>query len=222
MSVGGVHKTLRELVADAILGQILSGQLEPGARLLEDKLAAELGVSRNPVRESIRALEATGLIEVIPRRGAYVAEVDPHDLAQLLEVRVVLEAHAARLAAQRVTPELVAEIDQCINGGIEASRRGDLLQAAEHHRGFHVTIERAAGNPFIAETVAPLRTRTELVFSMLADSRAMLSWDEHRLIRDAIAAGNPELASAKAAAHMQRVIADLFEHAEHTSNAEAS
>jgi DNA-binding GntR family transcriptional regulator len=216
VSVGGIHKTLRELVADAILKKILSGELQPGARLLEDKLAAELGVSRNPVRESIRALESTGLIEVIPRRGAYVAAANPHELAQLLEVRVVLEAHAAQLAAQRVTPELVAEIDRCIDGGIEASLRGDLLQAAEHHRDFHLTIEQAAGNPFIAETVSPLRTRTEVVFSMLSDSRGMLSWDEHRLIRDAIAAGDPDLASAKAGAHMQRVIGDLIEHAEST------
>lgn len=213
MTVGGGHKTLRELVADAILDQILSGKLAPGDRLLEDKLAAELGVSRNPVRESIRALESTGLIEVIPRRGAYVAAVDPRDLAQLLQVRVVLEAYAAGSAAERVTPELLSEIDECIDGGSEAAQRGDLIQAAEHHRNFHLTIETAAGNPFIAETVAPLRNRSELVFSMLSDSRGMLSWDEHRQIRDAIASGDAELASSKAAAHMERVIADLLEHA---------
>jgi DNA-binding GntR family transcriptional regulator len=95
MSVGADHRTLRELVADAILERILRGDLAPGARLYEDKLAAELGVSRNPVRESIRALEATGLIEVVPRKGAYVVEIDRSDLVHLLGVRSVLEAYAA-------------------------------------------------------------------------------------------------------------------------------
>lgn len=209
MTVGKDHRTLRELVADAIIQRIQRGELEPGARLYEDKLAAELGVSRNPVRESIRALEATGLIEVIPRRGAYVAEVDHHDLGQLLEVRQTLEAHAAELAARQCDDEIVAELDRCISEGSEASQRDDLVNAAQRHREFHLTIERASGNRYIGETVAPLRQRTELVFSMLSDQRSMLSWEEHRRIRDAIAAGDPELARQRTLEHMAGVIEDL-------------
>lgn len=209
MSVGADHRTLREMVADAIVQRIQRGELKPGERLYEDKLAAELGVSRNPVRESIRALEATGFIEVIPRRGAYVAEIDHTDLRQLLEVRQILEAHGAALAASHRTDDMVARLDRCIAEGSDASQRDDLVTAAQRHREFHLAIEEASGNRYIGETVSPLRQRTELVFSMLSDQRSMLSWEEHRRIRDAIAAGDPDLARRRTLEHMGGVIDDL-------------
>lgn len=209
MTVGSHHRTLRELVADEISQRILSGELTPGTRLYEDRLAADLGVSRNPVRESLRLLEATGLVEVVPRRGAYVADVDHGDLVQLLDVRQILEAHAAALAAERCDPDALAELDRCIADGIEASQNDDLVRAAECHRDFHLAIEAASGNPHIGETVGPLRQRSELVFSMLSDQRSMLSWEEHRRIRDAIASGDPDLARQRTLEHMRGVIHDL-------------
>lgn len=209
MTVGAQHRTLRELVADAIIQRIQRGELLPGERLYEDKLAAELGVSRNPVRESIRALEATGFIEVIPRRGAYVAEIDHTDLGQLLEVRQILEAHAAALAAARRDEQVIARLDRCIAEGTEASQRDDLVKAAQRHREFHLAIEEASGNRYIGDTVGPLRQRTELVFSMLSDQRSMLSWEEHRRVRDAIASGDAELARQRTLEHMAGVIDDL-------------
>lgn len=209
MTVGAQHRTLRELVADAIVQRIQRGELRPGERLYEDKLAAELGVSRNPVRESIRALEATGFIEVIPRRGAYVAEIDHTDLGQLLEVRQILEAHAAALAALRRDEHVIARLDRCIAEGTEASQREDLVTAAQRHREFHLAIEEASGNRYIGDTVGPLRQRTELVFSMLSDQRSMLSWEEHRRVRDAIASGDAELARQRTLEHMAGVIDDL-------------
>jgi DNA-binding GntR family transcriptional regulator len=92
--IGSSHRTLREVVAEEIRSMILDGSLLPGERLLEDRLAEQLGVSRNPVREAIRALEGTGLVEVVPRRGAYVANLDPDQAHQLLELRSVIEAYA--------------------------------------------------------------------------------------------------------------------------------
>lgn len=111
-----VHRTLREVVADEIREMIRRGDLRPGERLLEDRLAEQLGVSRNPVREAIRALENTGLVEVIPRRGAHVATLDPERAVKLLELRSVLEAFAAQLAAQRRTAEQLEEIRAVLAG----------------------------------------------------------------------------------------------------------
>ena len=188
---------------------ILRGDLQPGERLQESKIATQLGVSRNPVREAIRALEATGLIEVVPRIGASVTSFDIDDLCQLLEVRSVLEAFAAEVAAKHRTSADIAEIDRCLTEGRQASTDNDLVTAAECHRDFHIAVERASGNVHIERTVAPLRHHTELVFSVLADSRGMLSWDEHHKIRDAIAAGDPVAASEAAMNHMRSVIAEL-------------
>ena len=90
-TIGESYRPLREVVAEEIRAMIVRGDLAPGERLLEDRLAEQLGVSRNPVREAIRSLEATGLVEVVPRRGAYVSRLDVEDARQLLEVRGILE-----------------------------------------------------------------------------------------------------------------------------------
>ena len=190
---------------------IISGELPPGERLVEDKLAEQLGVSRNPVREAIHSLEATGLVEVVPRRGAYVVELDLDDVRQLLELRGLIEGYAAELASHRSNEDDIAALDRCIERGANASATSDRVVAAECHRDFHLAIEAAARNTYLEEVVAPLRQRTEMVFSMLVDTRGQVAWDEHRAIRDAIAAGDGALASQRVVTHLSRVITDLEE-----------
>src|SRR6185369_5539973 len=93
--------SLSKVVAEQIRGQILSGKLRPGARLVEDKLSAELGVSRVPVREALLGLSVEGLVNLEPRRGASVVEISPETVQELVEVRALLEGLNARLAARR-------------------------------------------------------------------------------------------------------------------------
>ena len=209
MTVGDSHRTLREVVADEIRGMIMRGELEPGERLPEDRLAEQLGVSRNPVREAIRALEGTGLVEVVPRRGAHVSRVEPEQVVQLLELRAVLEAFAARRAASGRTDADLAALQECIDVGRAASEVDNLLTATQCHREFHIIVERASGNGYLGTVVAPLRHQTELVFTMLSELRGLTSWDEHQAIHDAIAAGDAERAEAATASHMDNVIAGI-------------
>lgn len=198
-------------MADEIRSMIMGGTLKPGERLYEDRLAEQLGVSRNPVREAIRALEGTGLVEVIPRRGAYVSQFDPDETRQLLELRCVIEAYAAEQAALLRTDEDIAQLRSCLEDGRKASADNDVVRAAELHRGFHVAVERAARNVYLDATVGPLRHQTELVFSMLQDTRAVLGWEEHQAIFEAIAAGDTAAARARTVDHMASVVRDLRE-----------
>jgi DNA-binding GntR family transcriptional regulator len=185
------HRPLREVVAEEIRAMIVSGAIAPGERLVEDKLAAELGVSRNPVREAIRSLEATGLVDVIPRKGAYASLVEADDVRQIQELRAEINGWAAELAATRRSDDDLRRMRACIATGRSSSNDGDAVRAAEQHREFHLIMEAAAGNPYIMLVLNPLRHRTEMVFSVLLHRRGALAWDEHEEICDAIAEGDP-------------------------------
>ena len=104
------YKPLREIVFEYLRNSILNGELEPGERLMELQLAQQLGVSRTPVREAIRKLELEGLVEMIPRKGAYVADVSIKDILDILEVRMFLEGLAAYFAAERMSDEEIEEL----------------------------------------------------------------------------------------------------------------
>ena len=105
---------MAKVVGQKIRGQILDGKLRPGERLVEDRLSAELGVSRVPVREALRELSAEGLVRIERNRGASVTEVTPAMVAELVEVRALLEGLNARLAAQRHDPEIVRQLGEVL------------------------------------------------------------------------------------------------------------
>ena len=187
---------------------IRTGQLEPGERLLEDRLAEQLGVSRNPVREAIRALENTGLVEVRPRRGAYVATLDPSGRSSC----------SNRAACWRRSPPssppsgerpISSRRSAAGSRPAAATAANDIVHAAHAHRQFHLAIERAADNSYLGPAVEPLRAQTELVFSMLVDRRGLIGWQEHVDILAAIEAGDADAAQEATRRHMSSVLNDL-------------
>src|SRR6202048_2452670 len=118
--LGEEHSPLHNRVVMELRQAILSGRLKPGERLIEGRLADELGVSRNPVREAIRALASEGLIEVTARRGAAVATMTEHEARETIELRALLEGQNARLAARRQDKEIIKRIETALNKGSAA------------------------------------------------------------------------------------------------------
>ena len=196
------RRPLRDVVSDAIRDRIASGAHRPGERLVEDRLADELGVSRNPVREALRALEVEGYVELIPRRGAIVADLSPDVVAEIFEVRSALEALGARLAAERATPAQIRRLERLLDTSAQALERGDLRRMPGLNTRFHQLVLDMGGNALLGETMAPLRGRTQWIFSRTVDERAAGSLDEHRGLAVAIAAGDGDAAAALAAAHV--------------------
>jgi DNA-binding GntR family transcriptional regulator len=195
-------RPLRDVVSDAIRESIASGAHRPGERLVEDRLADELGVSRNPVREALRALEVEGYVELIPRRGAVVADLSPGVVAEIFEVRGALEALGARLAAERATAAQVRRLDRLLETSAQALGRGDLRRMPELNTRFHQLVLDMGGNALLGETMAPLRGRTQWIFSRTVDERAAESLAEHRELAAAIAAGDGDAAARQAAMHV--------------------
>lgn len=190
---------------------ILNGELVAGERIIEDRIAEKLGVSRNPVREAIRLLESSGLVEVKPRKGAYVAELDVDGVHKIQQLRIVLEAWIITEAAMNHTAADLAKIDACLEQGEKASKDGDLVRASEMHRNFHLALEDACHNTFLRAVMNPLRQRTELVFSIVVENRGQVIWEEHKKIRDALRTQDSKLAKALMIKHIEKSM-DAFKN----------
>lgn len=206
------HQPLRELVAGQIRAMIIDGELAQGERLVEGQLAERLGVSRNPVREAIRSLEATGLVEVVPRKGAYVCVIDYAEVRQIQELRILVEGYAVEQAASNRGDDDMRLLQEILANGRDATANGDQVAAATCHRDFHLVIEGAAGNQFIEQILNPLRHQTELVFSVVLDSRGAITWEEHEAIFDAVRDQDGESARSLTQRHIMNAL-EIFEQA---------
>jgi DNA-binding GntR family transcriptional regulator len=201
--LGADHAPLRDKVAEEIRAAILAGQFKPGERLVEDRLAEEFGVSRNPVREAIRTLASEGLIEVTARRGAVVASLTQQEAEELLEVRATLEGANARLAARRRDPEVLAQLKEILARGTEAIAGGRLDEVSALNTAFHDHLARAGCNRVLVDLMKTLRDRSGPLFRSFGIEFARESWAEHASILRAVITGDPELASLLAYRHVK-------------------
>lgn len=212
----GNHPRLVEVVATELRRLIVTGHWSQGERLVEARVAEQLGVSRNPVREALRILEADGFVELEPRRGARVAVLDADEVLHLLEVRAALEELAAGLAARRRTPEHVAELTDLVARGRTVAASGDLGDLPALNTRFHELLTRASGNPQLETVISPMRDRIQWVYSARVRERAPASWEEHATIAEAIAAGDEPEARRLAGQHIARAIEAFLQHGRST------
>ncbi len=197
--LGDQHASLRDKVTEAIRRAILSGRYRPGDRLVEERLAVEFGVSRNPVREAVLRLAAEGLIEINARRGASVTSLSPREAAELLEIRATLEGATAKMAARRRDPSVAARMRALLQQG-DAAMQPDRLAAVNEQ--YHDILAGAGQNRMLADLMRSLRDRTSPLFAGLPPPRLRESWDEHARIIRAILDGDDELAALLAYRHV--------------------
>ncbi|MFM2183640.1 MAG: hypothetical protein RJB61_1934, partial [Actinomycetota bacterium] len=159
------HQPLRHAVLAEIRRRITEGVYEQGARLFEDQIAAELEVSRNPVREALQALAAEGFVELEPRRGARVARVPAERAAELFEVRAALEGLMARLAAERRTEADVDLLRSLVDRGLAAVASADRSSLPMLNTEFHAALGDAARNGLLVETIQQLSHVIQWVYA---------------------------------------------------------
>ena len=148
---------LRDVVFNTLRQAILRGELKPGERLMEIQLANKLGVSRTPIREAIRKLELEGLVLMIPRRGAEVAEITEKSLRDVLEVRGALEELAVDLACERITEDDIEKLREAAKEFEEVSKSNDVTALAEADVKFHDIIYFATENQRLIQLLYNLR-----------------------------------------------------------------
>lgn len=208
--VGREHASLGKRVADELRRAILASHHRPGDRLIEDKLSAQMGVSRVPVREALRALAAEGLVEMRPRRGATVATMTAELARDLVEVRATLEGLNARLAARHHEPGIVTELRQVLGEGNRAAHSRKVDNLVRLNGEFHDKLAEAGRNSVLWDISRALRERTNLVFAANTARRAVQDWDEHSKILAAVIEGDEDLAAMLATRHVRHAAEAAF------------
>jgi len=194
---------LREQVKELLLERILAGEYRPGDRLVETRIAQELGTSQAPVREALRDLELLRFVESEPFRGARVRELSAEELAEIYPVRAAVEEVAAREAAVRLDGNV-----QALAAELAAMRRaadeGDLHALVEHDVAFHRLIVEASGNGILADVWKSLRIETRTAITAL---RARIDGHEiaelHRPVLDALRDRDPDRAGQALRRHVE-------------------
>lgn len=198
------RKTLAPDLRRSIADDILSGRLPPGSRLDERALAAQFGVSRTPVREALKQLVVTGLVESRPHRGVFVARLEPQEVQDMFELASELEASCARLAALRMSAEERRRLEEMHRASLDWVRDGALDRYDAFNLEFHAAIFRGAHNKHLLETALAVRGRVtpfrRAQFNIL--TRLAASFEEHQAIVDAIARGDADLAARAMRGHI--------------------
>ncbi len=179
---------LRDVVFNTLRKAILTGELKPGERLMEIHLANKLGVSRTPIREAIRKLELEGLVIMIPRRGAEVAQITEKSLKDVLEVRRALDALCAELACDRISAQETEQLKKACDEFEHATRNEDATTIAAADVALHDIIVQATRNQRLIQLINNLSEQMyRYRFEYIKDeSRHENLVEEHRMIYESI------------------------------------
>ncbi len=171
--------------------KIIALELSPSSVVDEQSLMEELELGRTPIREALHQLAAEGLVNIVPRRGMFVANINITDLQKIFEVRLLLEGFCARLAAQRVTEDQIAQMEAVLQD-LERVQNGDVEALMAIDERFHALLYQAADNEFLAETLdrlyAPSLRLWHLALDRLSDVRGAI--EQHRGVAEALKAGD--------------------------------
>ena len=207
----GTGPSLVERIYDNTRTAILDGRYKPGQRLRLQDIAAENAASFIPVREALRLLEVGRLVEIIPNKGARVAEISEEDMVDAYDLRLLLETMALERACSRITPEEVTRARHLHAAMMDAFSKGLVEQASLHHRDFHLTLYSAARSNWLSHVIELLMASTDRYRRLLTPARPSQSHlqktsDQHGAILEAVARGDPAAARTVLQEHLSETV----------------
>lgn len=186
--------------------QIQNGQLQPGDRLVERTICAQLKMSRTPVREALRMLTMEGLVTNRPNRGMVVSQLSEEEIEEIFEFGMVLEAYIASLAARKAPPEAISEMKAIVDemSNLSLSKASDMRAYVELDRLLHIQIAAGAGNKMLAAMLSQAMNGRVLsqAFSRYSPEDCELSLQQHKVILRAIECGDSDWASSAMRTHI--------------------
>ena len=216
------HLLLSAQIFERLESDIGGRVYPPGSHLAEDEIAAELGVSRTPVREAFRMLEREGWLEIVPHSGAYVRNPSMDEVHQVFEVRQCLEERAASLAAKHATERDLAKLRRIIEQGKRQVERGNAKEITARNAEFHRMVAEMGRNQILAGMLDDLSKQARWHFSTVATIRGEGSWREHEEILRAISLRDADRAGCLAVEHNRRTQEAFFLRLVHGDNVEAA
>jgi DNA-binding GntR family transcriptional regulator len=207
--------SIRKKVHSHVREQILSGGIGPGERLIETKIAAEIGTSRTPVREALHSLELEGLIESIPRVGYVVKSISSQEVEEICEIRTVIEGLAAHWALQKAKGKVTRELKKNIATAEERLTSGHVKDFIDLDAQFHEIIAKCSGSTRLLELAQTLRRhmiryRTESIYSA---ENVRMAIEGHKRIIAAIEAGDADAVRQAISFHLQVSKEDIIHYA---------
>ena len=204
MKVLATQPNLAEQVRQAIVSEIASGKLKPGERIIQEQIAQELGVSRQPVQQALLLLKNQGVLRDAAGRGLLVTSLDPTQVRQMYDIRAVIEGLAFRKAAEN-NPERAKKLGPTlIQNGRKSVKSGLVAQMIAADIKFHDFIYALSDNPLIAPAMQVQWTNTQRVMGevLMRDETPRDIWDQHEALLKAVMAGDGEAAEALARQHI--------------------
>jgi DNA-binding GntR family transcriptional regulator len=182
----------------------VSGAIAPGERLIEESLGQRFGMSRNPVRESLKILEREGFVTISPYRGAVVSRIGRKEAMDIFEIRELLDSFAAAQAARTATPADLGGLREILQLGARAIQKGELTKLGILNGRFHAKVHDMAGNAELSRSLERLRLKVEWMFAGYVATRGEVAWLEHQQLADTIAAGDAEVAARLSKEHVAK------------------
>lgn len=189
--------TKSEAVRRQLRKRIIGRELKPGQKIVISEIAKEFGVSGIPVREAIKKLESEGLVKFTPHVGAVVNAVAREEFLEIYLMRIELEALATKLSVAHMDRADISELKDLVNQAERAIEQNEIGVLGALNKSFHLKIYRTAPYPFLFKTIVDLWERFELMQCVFAyvPERAVPSWDEHKVIVEALEEGDAERAA---------------------------
>lgn len=190
-------QSLTSVIHDQLEDMILSGKIKPGERINESQLSAILKVSRAPIREACRQLEKNGMVEIITRRGTFVAEIDLNEVQELYDIRASMDALAAEKAAEFATPKDLEGFRRLLAEMKDAVDKNEIQQYFKCNLDFHRKIVLTSKNNNLLSLIEGIYNKASLCrkTNLYYPDRVLISFKQHNNIFKAIEAGNPDEAS---------------------------